>query len=81
MAGSDSRRSFGIGGAGNIRTWEESIIHDSVSASDAVKRRKSSLMSAESSSGKSAESKSSRLSGRFKSIFNYRPKSIPEVTK
>ncbi|OTB01933.1 hypothetical protein M426DRAFT_323032 [Hypoxylon sp. CI-4A] len=75
-------RSFGIGGAGNIRTRDEAIIHDMISATEAVKRRRSSLMSSESSSGESGETRSSKFSGRFKSLFrNSRTKSIPEIEK
>ncbi|KAI1207873.1 uncharacterized protein F4807DRAFT_433576 [Annulohypoxylon truncatum] len=72
-------RSFGIGGAGNIRTWEEAVVHDAMSASEAVERRRSSLMSL--GSVDSADSKSSKISGRFKSIFRSRSKSIPEVSE
>ncbi|KAI1398432.1 hypothetical protein F4819DRAFT_489606 [Hypoxylon fuscum] len=82
MVSGERRRSFGIGGAGNIRTQEEAIVHDLNSPSDATKRRRSSLWSVGSSSDASGESRSSKLPGRFKSMFgNGRTKSIPEDTK
>ncbi|KAI0381329.1 hypothetical protein F5Y04DRAFT_280862 [Hypomontagnella monticulosa] len=81
MAGGERRRSFGIGGAGNIRTREEAMIHDIESANEVVKRRKSSLMSMGSISEGSLETKSPKLSMRFKNFFTSRPKPIPEVTK
>ncbi|KAI0165243.1 hypothetical protein GGR52DRAFT_101409 [Hypoxylon sp. FL1284] len=70
----ERRRSFGIGGAGNIRTREEAWVHDIISAKDAVTRRRSSA------SAESGDSKSSRLSWRFKNLFgNSRTDPIPEV--
>ncbi|XXH01359.1 hypothetical protein Hte_007717 [Hypoxylon texense] len=76
MITGERRKSFGIGGAGNIRTRDEAWVHDMISAKDAVKRRKSST------SAESRESKSSTFSWRLKSLFgSSRTNSIPEATK
>ncbi|KAI2780004.1 hypothetical protein F4815DRAFT_166203 [Daldinia loculata] len=75
MVGDERPRSFGIGGAGNIRTREEAIVHDMGSISDAMKRRRSSHMSLGSVSEEGGEVKSSKFSTRFKSIFSSHPKS------
>ncbi|KAI2603421.1 uncharacterized protein GGS25DRAFT_92236 [Hypoxylon fragiforme] len=81
MVKEDRRRSFGIGGAGNIRTREEAIVPDPIPGDDNLKRRRSSLMSLGSTSGESGESKSSKLSGRLRRMFSSRTESIPEGTK
>ncbi|KAI2627718.1 hypothetical protein GGR54DRAFT_636843 [Hypoxylon sp. NC1633] len=74
MAGGERRRSFGIGGAGNIRTREEAMVNDMISPSDAIKRRRS-------SSADRRETNSSNLPNRFKNMFRWRANSTPEVTK
>ncbi|KAG8163884.1 hypothetical protein KVR01_005802 [Diaporthe batatas] len=46
----DRRRSFGIGGAGNIRTRAEAVVHDVLPSERLDQRRRSSVLSKVSSS-------------------------------
>ncbi|KAI5863865.1 hypothetical protein GGS23DRAFT_517728 [Durotheca rogersii] len=69
MPREERRVSFGIGGAGNIRTPDEAVLHGAISAADAVQRRKSSPGGTGSSSTKSEDSRASNLALSFKSMF------------
>ncbi|KAI1195415.1 hypothetical protein F5X97DRAFT_308211 [Nemania serpens] len=62
------RKSFGIGGAGNIRTREQAVIHD---AYDLIERRRSRTSSAstESPAKENAARRSSSISETLKHVF------------
>ncbi|KAI1112878.1 hypothetical protein F5Y14DRAFT_419839 [Nemania sp. NC0429] len=65
----EERKSFGIGGAGNIRTREQAVIHD---AHDLVERRRSrmsSSASAESPAKMNTARRSSSISETLKHVF------------
>ncbi|KAI1495749.1 hypothetical protein F5X99DRAFT_402499 [Biscogniauxia marginata] len=81
--GEDERpRSFGIGGAGNIRTRTEAMVHDIIPLHDQHRRRRSSLWSLGSSSNSNGESRSFKLPGGFKNVFGGSSrKSVSDTTK
>ncbi|KAI0468211.1 hypothetical protein F4859DRAFT_491897 [Xylaria cf. heliscus] len=67
----EERRSFGIGGAGNIRTRDQAIVQD---AYDLVERRRSragsSSTQTQSLTGKRASRRSSSISETLKHVFS-----------
>ncbi|KAI0409271.1 hypothetical protein F4802DRAFT_546018 [Xylaria palmicola] len=69
VADKDGRRSFGIGGAGNIRTRDQAMVHD---AYDLVERRRSRLgsVSTQPSRGDSISRRSSSISEALKHVFS-----------
>ncbi|KAI0006730.1 hypothetical protein F4779DRAFT_620293 [Xylariaceae sp. FL0662B] len=80
MAKDEYRRSFGIGGAGNIRTWEESVVHDI--AGENSPRRRSSFWSIPSSSNSNEEQRSLKMSESFKNLFgSFGNRSSPRASK
>ncbi|KAI8631548.1 hypothetical protein F5Y19DRAFT_398828 [Xylariaceae sp. FL1651] len=68
----ERRKSFGIGGAGNIRTRDEALVHDAFDLVERQQRRKSSLWSTstDSTSNDNAERKSSTISETLKNVFS-----------
>ncbi|KAI0867556.1 hypothetical protein GGS24DRAFT_485220 [Hypoxylon argillaceum] len=62
------RQSFGIGGAGNIRTRDQAVVHDVYDLVERRRRRMSSA-SADSSPGERASRRSSSISEALKHAF------------
>ncbi|KAI0907998.1 hypothetical protein F4823DRAFT_600822 [Ustulina deusta] len=64
----ERRRSFGIGGAGNIRTRDQAVVHD---VHDLVERRRSrrSSSSIDSPAGEGTDRRSSSISETLKHAF------------
>ncbi|KAI5921924.1 hypothetical protein F4810DRAFT_308058 [Camillea tinctor] len=64
----DRPRSFGIGGAGNIRTRAEAVMYDITQADEKPRNRKNSLWSLGSGSNHSGKSISFQLPKMFKTV-------------
>ncbi|KAI1634514.1 hypothetical protein F4809DRAFT_508163 [Biscogniauxia mediterranea] len=78
----DRPRSFGIGGAGNIRTRAEAVVQDIVPSDEHPRRRRSSLWSLGSSSNSNGESRSFKLPAFFRTVSGGSShKSDPDTSK
>ncbi|KAI1344519.1 hypothetical protein F5Y15DRAFT_366807 [Xylariaceae sp. FL0016] len=84
MGEHDQRRSFGIGGAGNIRTHAEAMVPDLpvVPIDGQPQRRRSSVWSIGSSPNSGGERRPSKVSETIKNMFGgSASKSSPEPTE
>ncbi|KAI1119962.1 hypothetical protein F5Y10DRAFT_259317 [Nemania abortiva] len=69
VAEKERRQSFGIGGAGNIRTRDQAMVHDAYDLVERKRRRQSSLSIESPPTGDGAGRRSSSISETLKHAF------------